>query len=182
MLGDKRLVGGDHVPAGGDGRLADLLGDAIGAADQFDHHLGVGLGGHGRSVVVPGEAVQRHGPALVPRARRYGADHDGPAAQPFEGTGMCLQHLEGADPDRAQAGDGDLQRPAHRAALSWPARMVDGFRQMRRYSCFISYPCPLAELEGSAHPVAARIGRAIAGPLSRRYRSRRGDCPPRPTA
>ena len=101
VLGDKRLVGGDYVPAGENGRLTDLLGDAIGAADQFDHHLGVGLGGHNHRIIVPGKAVDRHGAPLVPCACRYGAHHDLSPAQTFEGTGVCLKHLEGTGPNCA---------------------------------------------------------------------------------
>ena len=45
VVGDQRLVGGDHIASGGDGRFRHVLGDAFRPADQLDDHIGVGLGG-----------------------------------------------------------------------------------------------------------------------------------------
>jgi hypothetical protein len=69
MMGQKRLVGGDHGAMGVEGGLHRRLGRTVGAADQFHHRVGVGGARHFHRIVVPGDAVQRHPPILAAIAR-----------------------------------------------------------------------------------------------------------------
>ena len=91
VMGDQRLVGGDHVLGIGDGGLAQLLGDAVLAADQFHHHVHVGVGGHGQRVVEPADPVQGNAAVLFTVPRRNGAHHDCPAAAVLEQRRMLAQ-------------------------------------------------------------------------------------------
>ena len=47
-MGQQRLVGGDHVLAVLQRGADQIAGDAFGAADQFDHHIHIGIGGDAR--------------------------------------------------------------------------------------------------------------------------------------
>ena len=114
VLGDQRLVGGDDMLAGLEGGFDGELGRAIGAADQFDEHVHIGVFGKGRGVIEPGVAVGVDRAVAALRAGAHTRNLD-PSRQPQ--AVLALHQLDQPGADMAQACNPNSQRP-HRAPLT----------------------------------------------------------------
>ena len=114
---DQRLVRRHHVHAAAERAPDEIQGGSAGAADQLDRHVDVALGQR-RSVVDPGDAVERHAAILAAVAGGHGDDVERAAAARGEQRPVVAQQLQRACADRAEAGDADAQRRAHRAAAA----------------------------------------------------------------
>ena len=110
---EHRLVGGDHRPAGGERGFHQGAGGAVGAADQFQHHVHVGVGGQRHRILVPAQAGDGHLAFLGAVAGGHGGDGDGAAGAGGDQVGIVAQQLQHAGADGAQAGDGDGERAGH---------------------------------------------------------------------
>jgi hypothetical protein len=101
VMGDQRLVGGDHVLAVGDG-LAHQVAGQIGAADQLDDdlHLGVvdDLHGVGGQPDTGGLANA----LTVQVTRRRVSDLDAAPCPARDFLRIAAQHVDGAAADRTQ--------------------------------------------------------------------------------
>jgi hypothetical protein len=117
VVREQRLVGGDHVVARRDRALDDRLGHALGAADQLQHHVYLGIGRHGHRVVEPARPREIDRPGLAALAGRDRRDHDLPAAARRDQRAVLLDQPHGLGADGAQARDRDLERFAHEASL-----------------------------------------------------------------
>ncbi len=121
---EQRLVGRDHVLAGGERGLDGLAGDPLLAADQLDEHVHVVAPGEVGGALLP--AIDREiGVAVAGAvAGRDRGDLDRPAAAQGEQVGMGLDDLDDADPDRAEAGDSEAQRGRHGGSPSGRRRRI----------------------------------------------------------
>ena len=102
VLGEQRLVGGDHVLAARDGRQHQLLRARL-AADQLDDDVDVGLrddrAGSATSSM-PSSATAR---GFGEVAGRGHGDHDLAAGAARDLLAVAAQHLDGAAADGSQA-------------------------------------------------------------------------------
>ena len=76
VMGEQRLVGGHHMLAGGKCGLQQLPRDALGAADQLDHHVDLRQLCQRQGIVMPGIASEIDAAVALAIARRDGADLD----------------------------------------------------------------------------------------------------------
>ena len=113
VMRHQRLVGGDDVLAVIERGIDDLAGDPVGAADQFDDDVDLGIGGHRRRILVPAHRRQIDAAVAAAVARRHRGDDDRAAAAFGQELGLVLQQFEDAGPDRAETGDGNLQGRLH---------------------------------------------------------------------
>ena len=119
VLGEQRLVGGDHVLAVGDRLQHQVLRDA-GAADQLDHDVDVRGAHHfpgvgGQTCALPSTRLPRLLHVLVGDAR----DADGAAGAAPDLVGVAREHVPGAAADRADAEQPDVNR-VHRELHAAP--------------------------------------------------------------
>jgi hypothetical protein len=106
--GQQRLVGGDHMLAGGDGLEHQRARDAV-AADQLDHDVDRRLGDHRARIGHHPHALARR------RARARSTSRSATIAISIAAPGaapdllaVALQHAEGAAADGADAEQADL--------------------------------------------------------------------------
>ena len=86
----------------------------LGAADQLDDDVDLGIGGHRRRVLVPAHRRQIDAAVAPAVARRDRGDDDAAAGALRQQLGLPVQQLQGAGADRAEPGDGNFQRQASR--------------------------------------------------------------------
>ena len=140
MAPEQRLVGGDHVLAGGEGGLVDLSGGML-AADELDHDVHRGVGHY--VVPVGGEAVvgQPCGPRHPDIERAAATDVDIDAVGGYIVCAVGEEELGHAATYRAEADDADADRTLrrlHRANLSLRRRP---WRHGREHACIWSTHC-----------------------------------------
>ena len=128
FLGQQRLVGGDHMLAAGQCGQHPVQRGA-GATHGLDHHVHVGVGGHGMGIGqhLHVRASQGLGPCHV--ACGHVGDHHVPSGAPGNGVVVAAQHGQRACPHSAQAqqADAKLGQPGRgRKACGW--RGVKGER------------------------------------------------------
>ena len=112
----QRLVGGDDVLAVLERGLEQLAGDAVGAADQLDDDVDLGIGRHRRGILVPAHRREIDAAVAPPVARRYRGDDDAAAGALRQQIGLPVQQLQNAGANGAETGDGDLERRFHERA------------------------------------------------------------------
>src|SRR6516225_1888529 len=113
VMRHQRLVGGDDVLAMVECGIDHLPGDAVGAADQLDDDVDLGIGCHRRRIFVPAHRRQID-PAIAAPIAGGNRDDDEPASSPLsQEVSLPVEQLRGAGADRPQARDGDLQRRFH---------------------------------------------------------------------
>ena len=113
VMRHQRLVGGDDVLAMVERGVEHLPGDAVGAADQLDDDVDLGIGRHRRGVLVPAHRRQIDAAIAPAIARRDRGDDDAAAGALSQQFGLPVQQLQDAGPDSAETGDGDLERRFH---------------------------------------------------------------------
>jgi len=88
-------------------------GDAVGAADQFDDDVDLGICGHRRGILVPAHRRQID-PAITAPITGGNRGDDDPAASPLgQEIRLPVEQLHDTGTDRPQARDSDLQRRFH---------------------------------------------------------------------
>jgi hypothetical protein len=113
VLGQQRLVRGDHRLAAGNRRQCQLA-RSRGAADQFDNDVDLGLAYQLLRIRPQTDAVQAAVAHARRRARRRVGDDQRPADTARDLVGVVLQQAQHALPDRAKADDADSYGYAHR--------------------------------------------------------------------
>ena len=108
VLGDQRLVGGDDMLAGLEGGFDGELGGAIGAADQFDEDVHIGVFGEGRGIIEPGVAVGTDRAVATLRAGAHTCNLD-PSRQPQ--AVLALHQLDQPGADMPKPCNPNSQRP-----------------------------------------------------------------------
>ena len=83
------------------------LADAVRAADQLDHDVGIGLARHGDRIVEPAHGAKIDAAVLGAVARRDRDDLERPAAAHGQQLGLVAQQRQRARADGAEAGDAD---------------------------------------------------------------------------
>ncbi len=114
-LGKQRLVGGDHVLAGPQGRFHSRLGGSILAADQLDEHVDGRIGRQPLGFVEPGDIIEGSFALLVARAGADTSHHDVAADHIGEARPVGLQQAKQATANGAEPGNTQSQWLAHRA-------------------------------------------------------------------
>ena len=109
VLGEQRLVGGDHVLAAVD-RLEHQLACVGVAADELDHDVDVGPRDDGPRGGRELDALERHRAFLREVARPGDLDHDVAPGAPRDLLAVAPQHLDRAAADRSQAEEPDVDR------------------------------------------------------------------------
>ncbi len=113
MLGEQRLVGGDHRFARRQCRFDGALGGIADAADQFHEHIDVGGARQRDWIGIPFYFLEIDAAILSPRARADRDDLDRAAATRDERL-LLARHLgDQGRADRAQSGDAYFQRLDH---------------------------------------------------------------------
>jgi hypothetical protein len=107
------LVCGDDVLTVIESGVEHLAGDAVGAADQLDEGIDLGIGRHRRGILVPAYCRQIGAAITPPIACRHRRDDDAAARSLSQQIGLPVQQLEDAGPNGAETGDGDLERRFH---------------------------------------------------------------------
>ena len=110
VLGEQRLVGGDHRFARRQRRLDRALGRIAGAADQFDEHVDVGRARQRHRIGEPFHLLEIDAAILGPRARADRDDLDRAPATRGERLALARHLGDQGGADRAQSGDTDFQR------------------------------------------------------------------------
>ena len=113
VMGEQRLVGGDHMLAGAERRLDRVLGGALLAADQLDENVDVGIAGELDRVGDEAEAGDVGVAVLAPVARRHGHDLDRPADALGKGWATLGEKSQDPASDRAETGEPEFQRLSH---------------------------------------------------------------------
>jgi hypothetical protein len=109
----QRLVGGDDMLTVIERCVEHTPGDPIGAADQLNDDVDLGICRHRRCILVPADRGQVD-TAITAAIACGNRCYDDPTAGALsEELGLTLQHLQGAGTDRTETGDGDLQRRFH---------------------------------------------------------------------
>jgi hypothetical protein len=117
VLGEQRLVGGDHVLAGGDRGQGRVLGEG-GAADQLAHDVDVAARDGALDIAGEQRTIDLDQPlGLVDVADRDRADLEGGAEPGGDRGGVVLEQLDHTAADIAQAEQGDSDRSRHRALM-----------------------------------------------------------------
>ena len=176
-----RLVGGDHRLAGGERRLHQGARRAVGAADQFDHHVDRRIGGERDRVLVPAQPGQRHAAVARAVAGRHRGDRDRPAGARGDDVGVVAQQLQDAAADRAEAGDRDRKRPRHSAGFGRLGRTVMLCPRRMLRSQHSSHRSAVFNREG-AHRAPLPAAVAVRSTGSGRCRPRRRTGPGCPSA
>ena len=107
------FIGRDDVLAVIEGDVDHLTGNTVGAADQLDDDVDLGIGRHRGGVLVPAHRRQV-GPAVAPPvASRHRGDEHATTGSLTQQIGLPVQQLQDAGPNSAETGDGDLERRFH---------------------------------------------------------------------
>ena len=112
VMGEQRLVGGDHRLAGAKCLAGEIEGDALRAADQLDHRIDLGIGGERHRILVPAEALQIDTAVARAIARRDRLDGDLASGARAEQAPFCLSSRDHAGADGAEAGNAEFERRA----------------------------------------------------------------------
>ena len=157
VMGEQRLVRGDHGLAGLERRPAERQRRAVGAADQLDHEVDLRVGGERQRIVVPAVAVERDAALALPVARRD-RDHAqlAPGAQRDQ-RAVLLEQAQDRAADRAEAGDADAQRRSHRLRPPPAARSAAGGRREKRLDVAHRLADPLPVLDQGEPDMALAI-------------------------
>ena len=127
VMGEQRLVGGDHMLPGTEGGLDRVLGDALLAADQLDEGVDLGIAGELNRIGDEAKTGNVDIAVLVPIERGDGHDLDRPP-DALAKVGAALGK-EPQDPasDRAEPGEPEFQRLSHLRirASSSPSTQVE---------------------------------------------------------
>src|SRR6185312_11934318 len=129
VMGEQRLVGGDHRPPPGERAFDHGQRRAVRAADQLDHRIDLGVARHRGGVVPPLIGADIDAAVARAVARRDGTDLDAPAGPRGDEVALTLQHIDETGADRAEPRERhrERRRPAHDArarrsdATGWPA-------------------------------------------------------------
>ena len=89
----QRLVGGDDVLAVVERGVEHAPGDAVGAADQLDDDVDLGIGRHRRRVLVPAHRRQIDAAIAAAVAGRDRGDNDPAAGALRQQIGLPVQQL-----------------------------------------------------------------------------------------
>jgi len=109
----ERLVGADDVLAMVESGVDHSPGDAVGAADQLDDDVDLGICRHRRCILIPAHRRQIHPAIAAPIAGGNRSDDD-PAARPLsQKLSLPVEQLQSTGANRPQARDSDLQRRFH---------------------------------------------------------------------
>jgi hypothetical protein len=116
VLGDQRLVGGDHMLAVGDGFQHQLLGGG-GAADQFDEHIHLGISRHIENILGDLNLASVEGGVFPPR--RHLNNLDIRAGAGVDQRGVTGEYLEGATADGSKTTNSyfDFFQALHRGTM-----------------------------------------------------------------
>ena len=89
----QRLVRGDNVLVMTESGVEHLAGDAVGAADQLDDDVDLGIGRHRRGVLVPAHR-REVGAAIAPAiACRHRGDDDAAGGALSQQVGLPVKQL-----------------------------------------------------------------------------------------
>ena len=110
MMGQHRLVGGDERLAGGQALAGEGEGRAVGAADQFDHHVDIVAGRQRRHVVDPFIGRQVDAAILVAVARGDGDHLHRAAGAAGNQVAIGVEQANDAATHRSEANERDAQR------------------------------------------------------------------------
>ncbi len=109
MHGQQRLVGGDHMFAVGNGLQHELSGKG-GAANDFDHHIDIGVVDDGKGVIHQFHLVTHQAGGACQVAHSHHGDLHTAAGSGGNDLGVALQYLVGADSHGAKAQHANAQR------------------------------------------------------------------------
>ena len=146
-------------------RLDQRARRPVGAADQLHHDIDRRVGGQRHRVVVPAQAGYGHAAVLRAVARRNRGDRDRPPGARGDDVGVVAQQLQHAAADRAQAGEGDGERPGHGAAASdsiGSATLRAGLQERADVADRLAQPVGVLH-QGDAHKALAVLAEAQAG-------------------
>ena len=76
--------------------VENLTGDAVGAADQLDDHVNLGIGRHRRGIFIPAHRREVRAAIAPAIARRDRSDDDAAAGAVSQQVGLPVQQLEDA--------------------------------------------------------------------------------------
>src|SRR6185369_4396242 len=107
VMGEQRLVRRDDMLALGDGRLDQCLGRPLGAADQLDDDIDLGVTGEIEAVLDPVETGEIDATILAAITRRDGRDLDRSWAMLLQNIAVFLQQANNTGTDGPQTGDTD---------------------------------------------------------------------------
>ncbi len=113
VLGEQRLVGGDHRFAGLKRRSDRAVRRIAGAADQFDEHVDIGRAGERRRIGKPFHIFQIDAAVFAARARADRDDLDAASATRGERLLLARDLGDQGGADRAQSGDAHFERLDH---------------------------------------------------------------------
>jgi hypothetical protein len=116
VMGQKRLVGGDHILAGRYRGLGRGLRRPFGAAYHLDKDIHIGTARECHGILFPGIVRQVDGTVPGARPRGNRSDHDGPSGTLFQKRRMGLHDADDAGADSAQPCDAKSQRVGHAAS------------------------------------------------------------------
>src|SRR5271170_782487 len=156
MLGDQRLVGGDDRTTLFERGLDRVIGDAVGAADQFDEEIDRLRRGERNRIIKESDAIEIDAAVAASIASRDGGHNDRPARAVRQGLALTLQQPHQAGADNAEAGDADAQNFRHEDRPFWLRRLVPDLAEPGKEANAQRRPT-----KGSAEansPVSAAIG------------------------
>ena len=102
VMGEHRLVRGDEAAPGGKRVAGQRQRRTVRSADQFDHHIGLSMGGECGGVVDPVETRQIDAAILGPVAGGYRDDLDRAARAPGNQVAIGVQQANDTAPYRAK--------------------------------------------------------------------------------
>ena len=114
MMGEQRLVRGHHRLACAERGLAQGQRRTVGAADQLDHHVDLGVGRQGDRVVVPAEPAEVDAAGARAMARGDCRDLERAAGALGEQAAILRQQPQHGAAHGAEPGDAQAQRLGHR--------------------------------------------------------------------
>ena len=83
-------------------------GNAVGAADQLDDDVDLGIGGHCRGIFIPAHRRQLDTAVAAPVSGRYRRHDKASAAALGQHFGLVLKQFQRAGTHGAEPGNGDL--------------------------------------------------------------------------
>ena len=112
-MGEQRLVCGHHRLAGVERGAAQSQRRAVGAADQLDHNIDLGVRRQGDRVVVPAESAEVDAAAARAMARGDRRDLEGAAGTLGDQAAILRQQPQHGAAHGAEPGDAQAQRLGH---------------------------------------------------------------------